>query len=323
MGHVGADKASPVLSSGADNVIIVVEEAGALNTRTVGTATLGCALYSNGWVGEVALQGNGGFLHMKISKMVAVGDSEPSMPVPVPSAPAASASLAGDCVSVSGADELQPWVTAASAAEHQPYVSEGRFGPFLAVPDAPASGQPSSSTPKASTPRALMPLLQVGQLLPVLPVDPGSHQPAVPFVPEPHLVDRRAAAFLPVNMTVCNYNVSQLLPELASQQAARNYGYIPVLKRGVDTSKDLTWTAFGWDMATASYPPGDILEYENQMEPMRVDLAKKLSAALATVVRADNSPQMNNVIACLKDSYAMAGQNLTPLLTPIRIGLRG
>ena len=127
-------------------------------------------------------------------------------------------------------------------------------------------------------------------------------------------------------LTVSHYNVAQILPELASQQAARNYGYIPVLKRGVDTSKDLTWIAFGWDMATVSYPIGDTLEYENQMEPMHVDLAKKLSAALATIVRADASPQMKNVIACLQDSCdgrAKLNTSAKPPRNCIRIGLRG
>ena len=109
-------------------------------------------------------------------------------------------------------------------------------------------------------------------------------------------MESRIAAVLPINLTVCQYNVAQVLANLVQQHKQNNHNYIPTLIRGVDPSKDLTWIAVGIDLATKGYSVDDRLEFT--FDPQHVDLAAKLTSALATLPRADMAPKMNAILLC-------------------------
>ena len=114
-------------------------------------------------------------------------------------------------------------------------------------------------------------------------------------------IDSRAAAVLPINLSICSYNVPQVLSQLVEQHRVSNHGFLPTLKRGVDPSKDLTWLAFGFDLATKSFAPDDVLEWEGGLNPLDKDQATKLLAALQTINTAEACPQMNVIFTCFQD----------------------
>ena len=296
---------------GCDTLHIFVEESGAFNTRRVGSATLPYPMFERGFSGTVSFQGYAGSLFLTIMPVLPVEAVEavPSAPpLAPPSAPLPSSkSLTTDPQPA----EPEPWVAGIfgdqAIAQGVPVMAEASKDPIIlaavagqalaGVPAVPASYAAAVPASHEALPAPVVACSAVR----VSGVPASAIVSGVPASTALSSIDSRAAAVMPINLKICTYNVPQVLSQLVEQHRANNHGFLPTLKRGVDAKKDLTWLAFGFDLATKSFAPDDVLEWEGGLNPLHKDQATKLLAALQTINTAEACPQMNVIFTCFQD----------------------
>ena len=277
---------------GCDSLHVSVDEAGAFNTRTLGTCILPFAMFKCGFTGDISFPGVKGSIYVEITKL-----SEQRL-LPEPSAPPLPST--GEDLKVD-----QPWVAAMQPRDVGSGVQEAQLMPGSGVPvSGPSSSDSRSGVPVDSQVDVVEECAAVDVHVP-LPsfvqaryASPAALARAPPQVSE---VDGRLAAVLPINLTICTYNVTQILAELVAQHNSQNHTFVPNLHRGSDPTRDLTWLAFGFDLAAKTFPEDDKLFFENGVGPVSMDLAKKLKASLQTISQHGLSPQLNIILTCFQD----------------------
>lgn len=307
-------------AAGCDSLHLSVDEAGAFNVRTLGQCVLPYAMYRDGFAGDVNFTGVRGSIYVNISPMLEQFP-EPSAPPPsVSEELAAKEQCSGVPVSLAPSlYEEQPSGVPASVApslcaEQQPSGVPATAAlssveePWVAMMMVPRNPSPFVDSAAASVED---PVAARGSFVPasatlaVASVEPTTAKTAMQVVRGSGVpasdMESRVAALLPINLTVCTYNVAQILAELPAQHKAQGHNFIPCLHRGVDPMRDLTWLAFGFDLATKSFPVDDIMDFPGHVGPERMDLATKLKTSLLTISQAGMSPQMNVVLTCFQD----------------------
>jgi|GEM_PF-5661855 len=314
--------------SGCDILNLFVDEAGAFNSRCLGSAALPSVLWRDGFVGEVALNGVRGTVSVAIEPLEAVSSMlDDKMPMPEPTAPTQptappQAAPTAPPQPTAPPEQRKPEPTAppqptAPPRAATPTHSEARGsseGPAIGQPWVTAMLSPNSLAALADEtdseePAAAAAAWQVSRYSEARGSSegPAIGQPwaaavgfGVPAVPASQAqTDGKVAAALPINLAVATLNVAGIMPLLCEQHRRRNHNFLPFLQRGVDPTKDLTWLAFGFDLKTKSFPLGDEMEYESG--PAKVELATRLRASLETFNRSQLSPQFGLILTCLQD----------------------
>ena len=274
-----------------------VNEAGALNVRTLGICVLPFAMFMDGFSGEVNFQKASGCIFLSIVPMssgVPVSRECLASAVPVnmmlPSAPPLSSGQQTPMEVVtyaSGVHDQEPWVSAMSGG-----VSVPRFAKSSAtieevdgLDDMMMSGVPACLESRLAS---------------MLPLPTSFEEQAVMMTSGvPASLESSFAAALPINLRVAQLDAPSVLEHIVQEHNANNHTWLTSLVRGVDPSKDLSWMVFGFDLATKAYPTDDDLGFS--AGPSKVDLATKLLAALSSIDRSQLTPSFNVILSCFQD----------------------
>ena len=314
---IGSMMANKPVLSGCDILNLFVDEAGAFNSRCLGSAALPMVLWKDGYEGEVPLQGVAGTIFVDIAPMEPASSGVPatveqSAPVIVVEASAPQAAQAfQDFAGFKAAlpSEARSSSEARGSSEGQAVGSQPWVTAMLSVsPTAVLVEETDTADEPAVAAQSLMQVSHQG------PLPPPPPPPITPYLPQQQAAffavgsgvpasraenDGRMAAALPINLSVAALNVAQIISQLSEQHKRSNHNFLPYLPRGVDTRKDLTWLAFGFDVSTKSFPIGDEMDYESG--PARVDLASRLHSSLGTLSRNQMSPQFGLIVICFQD----------------------